>query len=132
LPFVILDSCSNTLSLTLTLSLASILCIRLLQAMSPVDVTLTGVVDTSAGFFACGHEGIILNRTAPRMWEKVLEGGPTGNGNSLYTCSATDDGERLWFAGSSGAIGMFLNIRQNLGYECSCSLNLAQHLAIRR
>lgn len=118
--------------MTLTLSLASILCIRLLQAESGVDVTLTGVVDTSTGFFACGHEGIILNRTAPRTWEKVLDGGPTGNGNSLYTCSTTDDGERLWFAGSSGAIGMFVNIKQNLGYEYSCSLNFAQHLAIRR
>lgn len=40
-------------------------------------------------------------------WTKVLDGGPTGNGNSLYGSATTDDEKRLWFVGSSGAIGEY-------------------------
>jgi hypothetical protein len=36
-----------------------------------------------------------------------LDGGPTGNGNTLYGAAVTDDGTRLWMVGASGAIGEY-------------------------
>jgi len=71
---------------------------------SGVQVDLYGTETTSRGMFAVGGGGIVLNRTETG-WKKVLQGGPSGNGNSLYAVSVTEDGHRLWFAGSSGELG---------------------------
>ncbi|WP_123533780.1 WD40/YVTN/BNR-like repeat-containing protein [Halosimplex salinum] len=71
---------------------------------SPVGGTLYDVEETAAGAYAVGDAGVVLERTQ-KGWRKVLDGGPTGNGNNLYGADVTDDGERLWFVGSSGAIG---------------------------
>lgn len=79
------------------------------QVESGVDVSLYDVTDSAAGFFAVGGGGVVLNRTE-NGWIKILDGGPTGNGNDLYTCDVTDDEERLWFAGSSGAIGASISM----------------------
>jgi hypothetical protein len=73
-------------------------------AESPTGNTLYDVEETSNGLFAVGAGGIVLHRTETG-WEKVLDGGPTGNGNSLYGSDVTSAGGRLWFVGSSGAIG---------------------------
>jgi photosystem II stability/assembly factor-like uncharacterized protein len=75
-------------------------------ATTPTDVTLHGVTDTGGGIHAVGGSGILLER-AGDTWNKVLDGGPTGNGNDLYGVDVTDDGERLWFVGASGAIGEY-------------------------
>ena len=75
-------------------------------AETPTGSTLHDVVYTSAGAYAVGGGGIVLERTA-EGWKKVLDGGPTGNGNSLYGAGVTDDGTRLWFVGASGAIGEY-------------------------
>jgi len=74
------------------------------QVDSGVDVGLYGVETTSRGMFAVGGSGIVLNRTE-NGWKKVLQGGPSGNGNDLYAVSVTGDGHRLWFAGASGELG---------------------------
>jgi hypothetical protein len=73
---------------------------------SPVGATLHDVESTTAGAYAVGGGGVVIERTA-RGWRKLLDGGPTGNGNNLYGADVTDDGERLWFVGSSGAIGEY-------------------------
>jgi len=73
---------------------------------SPTDNTLHDVEHTSAGAYAVGGGGLVVERTAGG-WRTVLDGGPTGNGNDLYGSDVTDDGERLWFVGSSGAIGAY-------------------------
>jgi len=73
---------------------------------SPVGGTLYDVEYTSEGAYAVGDSGVVLERTAVG-WQKVLDGGPTGNGNNLYGSDVTDDGKRLWFVGSSGAIGEY-------------------------
>jgi len=73
---------------------------------SPTGNTLYDVERTSAGAYAVGGGGLVLERTA-EGWRKVLDGGPTGNGNSLYGSDVTDDGDTLWFVGSSGAIGAY-------------------------
>ncbi|MBX0294364.1 WD40/YVTN/BNR-like repeat-containing protein [Haloarcula nitratireducens] len=73
-------------------------------AETPTGNTLYDVERTANGVYAVGAGGIVLHRT-DTGWERVLDGGPTGNGNSLYGADVTDDGERLWFVGASGAIG---------------------------
>lgn len=75
-------------------------------AETPVATTLHDVAYTDAGAFAVGGGGDVIQRTA-EGWQKVLDGGPTGNGNALYGADVSDDGERLWFVGSSGAIGEY-------------------------
>ena len=73
---------------------------------SPVDATLTDVETTAANDFAVGGGGVVIERTADG-WTKVVDGGPTGNGNGLLGADVTDDGKRLWFVGKSGAIGEY-------------------------
>jgi hypothetical protein len=73
---------------------------------SPTGSTLHDVEYTAAGGYAVGGGGVVLERTA-EGWQKIIDGGPTGNGNSLYGADVTDDGKRLWFVGSSGAIGEY-------------------------
>jgi hypothetical protein len=73
---------------------------------SPTGNTLHDVEDTTGGAYAVGGGGVVLERTA-KGWRKVLDGGPSGNGNSLYGSDVTDDGKHLWFVGSSGAIGEY-------------------------
>nr|WP_128476189.1 twin-arginine translocation signal domain-containing protein [Halorussus pelagicus] len=73
---------------------------------SPVDVTLWDVASSSRNDFAVGGGGVVVERT-DEGWKKVIGDGPTSNGNSLYGADVTDDGKRLWFVGSSGAIGEY-------------------------
>jgi hypothetical protein len=73
---------------------------------SPTGNTLYDVEYTATGAYAVGGGGIVLDRT-PEGWQKIIDGGPTGNGNNLYGADVTDDGTRLWFVGSSGAIGEY-------------------------
>jgi hypothetical protein len=75
-------------------------------AETPTESTLYDVKETSAGAYAVGGGGVVLERTAAG-WRTVLDGGPTGNGNSLFGAAVTDDRTRLWFVGASGAIGEF-------------------------
>jgi hypothetical protein len=74
---------------------------------SPTGTTLHDVAYTAAGAYAVGGGGVILERTQDG-WQKVLDGGPTGNGNDLYGAAVTEDGRRLWAVGASGAIGEFV------------------------
>jgi|GEM_PF-499911 len=73
---------------------------------TPVDTTLNDVEQTARNNFAVGGAGVVVERTE-RGWEKVVDGGPTGNGSDLLGADVTDDGARLWFAGASGAIGEY-------------------------
>ncbi len=73
---------------------------------SPVDVSLYDVERTTAGLYAAGGGGTVIERTSTG-WTKTFDGGPTGNGNDLYGADVTDDGKRLWVVGASGAIGEY-------------------------
>jgi hypothetical protein len=75
-------------------------------AKAETDSTLHDVEDTSAGPYAVGTGGVVIDREGD-VWEKILDGGPSGNGNDLYGAAVTDDGKRLWFVGSSGAVGEY-------------------------
>ncbi|ELZ53732.1 MULTISPECIES: WD40/YVTN/BNR-like repeat-containing protein [Halorubrum] len=71
------------------------------------DGTLHDVVSAAAGRFAVGGGGVLTTPGA-HGWKTLRDGGPTGNGNDLYGASVTDDGERVWFVGASGAIGEYI------------------------
>jgi hypothetical protein len=67
-------------------------------AETPTDGTLHDAVYIAAGVYAVGG-GLVLERIADGR-RTVVDGGPTGNGNTLYAASVTDDGRRLWFVGA--------------------------------
>lgn len=73
---------------------------------SPTSETLHAVARTVAGPFAAGSNGVVVGRT-DAGWEAVRRNGPGGDGNNLQSLAATGDGERLWMAGASGALGEY-------------------------
>lgn len=73
---------------------------------TPTDVGLYDVAYTSEGAYAVGGDGVVLERT-DEGWRKVTDGGVSGDGRDLYGADVTDDGDRLWFVGASGAIGEY-------------------------
>jgi len=73
---------------------------------TPIDGDINDVVYAATGAYAVADGGVILERTSGG-WQTVLKGGVGGNGNPLRGASVTDDGERLWVVGSSGAIGEY-------------------------
>ncbi|MFB6126480.1 MAG: WD40/YVTN/BNR-like repeat-containing protein [Halolamina sp.] len=73
---------------------------------TPVETNLHDVAVTAEGAYAVGGDGDVIARTS-EGWTQVLDGGPTGNSNGLNGAAVTDDGERLWFVGNSGAIGEY-------------------------
>jgi photosystem II stability/assembly factor-like uncharacterized protein len=75
-------------------------------AETPVETTLHDLAHTAANAHAVGGDGVIIERTEAG-WRTAHRGGPTGNGNDLYGAATTDDGQRLWLAGASGAIGEY-------------------------
>ncbi|WP_254839131.1 hypothetical protein [Natronomonas marina] len=76
---------------------------------TPTDGDLHDVAYTSEGAYAVGNNGVVLERTQ-EGWRKVTDGGVTGDGRDLYGADVTDDGDRLWFVGASGAVGEY-NVR---------------------
>lgn len=74
---------------------------------SPVSVTLHDVVRTAYGPCAVGKRGRVLGRSSDGEWGVVVENGPSARGQTLYCAAATDDGERVWFAGANGALGCY-------------------------
>jgi hypothetical protein len=68
------------------------------------DNSINDVAITADGAYAVADGGLLLKRTDAE-WAVVDDGGPSSNGNDLYGLAATDDGERLWLVGASGAIG---------------------------
>lgn len=73
---------------------------------SPTNKALYGVVHTARGLFAVGIGGLVLTR-GERGWHAVIEAGPATRENRLTAIDVTDDGKRIWFCGSSGALGAY-------------------------
>ena len=73
---------------------------------TPTAEDLYDVVRATDGAYAAGSGGVALERTADG-WRTLFDGGVSGNGNGLYGASVTDDGERVWFVGASGAVGEY-------------------------
>ena len=75
-------------------------------AETPVEGSLYDVAYATTNAYAVGGGGTIIERR-DSGWQTVLQEGPAGNGDDLYGMDVTDDGERLWVVGSSGAIGEY-------------------------
>lgn len=76
------------------------------EAETPTAKALNGVVETAEGPVAVGADGNVLVRTDDE-WEFLIDAGPATRSNALTTVDATSDGSRVWFAGSSGALGAY-------------------------
>lgn len=81
------------------------------------DADLHGVAQTADGPYAVGASGVIVTETE-YGWVPVVEAGPASKNSTLKTVAATDGGERIWFAGASGALGMYdVNAKQLYNYS---------------
>ncbi|MFC7166418.1 hypothetical protein [Halospeciosus flavus] len=76
------------------------------EVSTPVSSTLYAVERTRSGAVAVGSGGNILVRR-DGGWTTADADGPGDAGNSLYAAASTDDGKRVWFGGSSGALGYY-------------------------
>lgn len=86
-------------------------------ADSPTEKTLTGVVQTAAGPVAVGGSGNVLARFED-TWETVVDGGPAARRNKLTDVDVADDGESVWFCGSSGSLGRYdITTRQKTDFS---------------
>jgi|GEM_PF-963407 len=73
---------------------------------SPFEKALYGVVDTAEGPYAIGDGGTVIADRGDG-WEVIFDDGPRTRDNQLRGLDVTDDGKRIWFAGSSGALGCY-------------------------
>lgn len=73
---------------------------------TPFAVDLFAVTQTAEGPFAVGGSGTVAAERSGG-WEMVVDQGPAGKNRTLRAVDVTDDGTRVWFAGASGAIGMY-------------------------
>ncbi|WP_254528359.1 WD40/YVTN/BNR-like repeat-containing protein [Natrinema gelatinilyticum] len=72
----------------------------------PTDATLYDVVPTAEGAYAVGEDGIVLARD-DGDWTVALENGLSDTGDGLRTAAVTSNGQGLWVAGDSGALGLY-------------------------
>ncbi|MFC7138673.1 WD40/YVTN/BNR-like repeat-containing protein [Halosimplex aquaticum] len=90
---------------------------------TPFAVDLFAVAQSAEGPVAAGGSGtVVAERTDG--WETVLEDGPGAKNRTLRSADVTDDGTRVWFAGASGAIGMYDLDRQRT-YDYSYSKDIS-------
>jgi hypothetical protein len=76
------------------------------EVRTSTDNDINDVALTAEGAYAVADGGILLKRT-DSTWVTVIGDGPASNSRTLLSIDATDDGERLWFVGASGAIGEY-------------------------
>ncbi|GGL63835.1 WD40/YVTN/BNR-like repeat-containing protein [Halocalculus aciditolerans] len=73
----------------------------------PFDNDLMEICQTTVGAYAIGDGGVLAGNRNKEGWKIVLDDGPNARDNQLRAMDVTDDGKRLWFLGSSGAIGCY-------------------------
>lgn len=73
---------------------------------TPFSTDLFEVVDTIRGPYAVGDGGVLVADRGDG-WEIVTDAGPNASRNQLRSLAVTDDDRRLWFLGSSGALGCY-------------------------
>lgn len=73
---------------------------------TPTRKGLNDAVMTVDGPYAVGKSGLVLARRGDE-WRTVVEQGPDGGSNGLEAADVTDDGQTMWTAGDSGALGRY-------------------------
>ena len=76
------------------------------EVETPFSTDLFEVVNTTEGPYAVGDGGILAANRGDG-WEIVTNAGPNASQNQLRSLAVADDGKRLWFLGSSGALGCY-------------------------
>lgn len=76
------------------------------EADSPTGETLSGATYGADRPYAVGDGGQVLARESTG-WEIVVDKFPGGAANTLTCADASIQGEKVWFAGSSGAVGKY-------------------------
>ena len=74
---------------------------------SPENGRLTGIESNGDAVFASGNRGVLLERESRDNWTAVVANGPRDKDTNLLDVSLTDDGERVWYCGHSGAFGYY-------------------------
>ncbi|WP_435097140.1 hypothetical protein [Halarchaeum sp. P4] len=77
------------------------------EADVPVEASLNDVVTAKDGLYAVGESGVVLHRESDGTWSTVVENGPYAAQNELAGAAVTDNGGHVWFAGGSGALGVY-------------------------
>ncbi|UHQ98641.1 hypothetical protein HYG81_21960 (plasmid) [Natrinema zhouii] len=72
----------------------------------PTDAALYDVVQTATGAYAVGEDGVVLARDGSD-WTVRLERGLSDAGDGLRSAAVTSNGQALWVAGDSGALGLY-------------------------
>jgi len=73
---------------------------------TPTGENLYDVEQTTNGAYAVGAGGDVVRRT-DTGWVEVTDTGPSGNSNDLLGSGVTNDGDEVWFVGTSGAVGEY-------------------------
>lgn len=73
---------------------------------SPVDVRFAAVAETVTGPCIVGPDGVVVGRTDGGLSVAVSDG-PAAAANTLLDVAVTAEAERIWVAGSSGAVGAY-------------------------
>lgn len=76
------------------------------RVKTPFSVDLFDVVQAANGQYAVGGGGTVAADVGDG-WEVIVPNGPSGESSKLHAIDATNDGRRVWFVGSSGALGMY-------------------------
>ncbi|WP_222919607.1 hypothetical protein [Natrinema sp. SYSU A 869] len=74
---------------------------------TPIEGAVYDVTDAANGPCAVGGGGTVVGRAADGSWGIVVPDGPAARGETLHAVAATDDGRRVWFSGSGGAVGYY-------------------------
>lgn len=77
-----------------------------IEVDSPTEKTLHAAVMTAEGPCAAGEDGRVLVRRGDD-WSVLVEDGPGGAANGLHGAAVTGDDRRVWFCGTSGAVGRY-------------------------
>ena len=87
------------------------------EVETPFDITLFDVAQTTQGLYAVGSGGTLVADRG-NGWEVVFDDGPSTRDNQMRAMDVTDDGERIWMLGSSGAMACY-DVEQRKKFDYS-------------
>lgn len=79
----------------------------------PTDATLNDVATTREGAYAVGEGGVVVGRDETG-WSTAVADGPAGDQNGLRSAGVTSNGRVVWFAGDSGAVGLYDTVAEHV------------------
>ena len=74
---------------------------------TPFAADLEATTHAADGAYAVGEGGIVVTGDSQRDWDTVIDQDALETDGDLHAVDATDDGERVWFAGDAGILGMY-------------------------